>query len=100
MVKTYFGDRLLHAKVNGSFSKDRVVRCGVPQGSILGPLLFIVYINDLIEYLSESKAKLYADDMAVYLSSPSYIDLLLGLQIEMETVFDWLKKANKFTLNL
>ena len=96
---SYLNNRMQRAKVNGSLSNEWKVQCGVPQGCILGLLLFIIYINDLTEFLAEARAKLYADNIAVYLSSPSYINLILGLQIEMETSFEWLK-ANKLTLNL
>ncbi len=96
---SYLSDRKQQAKVNGKLSSERRIRCGVPQGSILGPLLFIIYINDMTKYLNECQARLYADDTALFMQSVSYIDLILGLKIEMEFVFEWLK-ANKLTLNL
>ena len=63
------------------------------------PLLFIIYINDLTEYLNECRVNLYADDTALYSSAPSHIDLLLTLRTEISVVAKWLK-ANKLTLNV
>ena len=57
-------------------SEPRLMTCGVPQGSILGPLLFLIYVNDLSNYLTECDVNLYADDTAVYTESESYIELL------------------------
>ena len=74
------------------------VSCGVPQGSILGPLLFILYINDLHEYLQECQISLYADDTALYTSAKSQIEIKLTFQIELTVVCEWLR-ANKLTLN-
>ena len=48
--------------VNGSLSNSQILTCGIPQGTILGPLLFILYINDLPNCLSNSVARMYADD--------------------------------------
>ena len=87
------------AKGNGIQSDCRTVRCGVPQGSILGPLLFIIYINDLGQYLQECKINLYADDTALYTDANSHIELLLNLRLELSMVSEWLK-ANRLTLNI
>ena len=48
--------------INGSLSNNRSLTCGVPQGTILGPLLFLLYINDLSSCLSNCEPRMYADD--------------------------------------
>ena len=83
----------------------KVVKCTcasigrVPQGSILGPMLFSLYINDLPNYLDATSVSLYADDTALYYGSKSYLDIILTLRIELETINQWLF-PNKLTLNV
>ncbi len=96
--ENYLSGRLQQTKVNGCLSDVRQMSHGVPQGSILGPLLFIIYINDLSNYLSETKTSLYADDTAIYCSGSSVVDNVLSLRIDLSTVTEWLR-ANKLTLN-
>ena len=96
---SYLNNRKQSVKVLGVSSGERVVRCGVPQGSILGPLLFSLYINDLPEYLESTSVSLYADDTALYCGSDTYLDIILNLRIELETVHQWLL-LNKLTLNV
>ena len=80
----YLSNRLQSTRVNNATSTYKPSARGVPQGSILEPLLFIIYVNDIGKYLTESSVNLYADDTTVYVSSESYIDLILSLQIDLE----------------
>ncbi len=92
-------DNYLNNRHQSVKSAKKNINCGVPQGSILGPLLFILYINNLEKYLNDCKINLYADDTALYSSSTSYINLMLNLHLELSIVAEWLK-ANKLTLNV
>ena len=67
---SYLSDRQQQCVVEGCVSKPQLISCGVPQGSILGPLFFI-YINDLPGCLLHIKAHMYANDTTIYASSVS-----------------------------
>ena len=60
--KSYINDRQQRCSVNSKLSQPCHLTCGVPQGSTLGPLLFLIYINDLPNCLKHSVARMYADD--------------------------------------
>ena len=59
--KSYLSNRLFFVSLNGSLSEEGTITCGVPQGSILGPLLFLIYVNDMPQAV-DSELYLYADD--------------------------------------
>ena len=65
--KSYLNNRNQKCFVNGCLSQNRSLACGIPQGTILGPLLFILYINDLPYCLSYTQPRMYADDIRIYL---------------------------------
>ena len=65
LYENYLSDRFQRVLLNGQTSSWRPVLAGVPQGSILGPLLFLIYINDLPNEL-KSNAKLFADDTSLF----------------------------------
>ena len=75
------------------------VTVGVPQGSILGPLLFIVYINELPEIVKNGQVSIYADDTILYCFSSSTTAIENSLNADLAAVTEWLN-MNKLTLNL
>jgi len=77
--------------VNGTCSDWLRVRSGVPQGSVLGPLLFLLYIDDPHSVVKHSKLKLYADDVTPYREIKCESDRQL-LQEDLDHICDWAKK--------
>ena len=76
--------------INGQSSSPKKIITGVPQGSILGPLLFLLYINDLPECLSKTTPRLYAYDTQIFASSTVYADLIEKLNSDLNQISKWL----------
>jgi len=75
------------------------LNCGVPQGSILGPLLFIIYINDIVNISNILQMILFADDTNIFVSDPNINELCRSLNIELIKLSRWFK-LNKLSLNI
>ena len=75
------------------------VTCGVPQGSRLGPLLFLIYINDLPNSLNYATPRMFADDTSVRYASNSAEELQNVINSELESLNKWLI-TNKLSLNI
>ena len=79
-------------------SEEKLVRCGVPQGSVLGPLFFILYVNDVQKAMRGSHLQLYADDTVVVASGENAEGAVARLQPALNQFQKWCR-ANKLSLN-
>ena len=97
--KSYLSNRKQYVFVNGSNSNLLPINCGVPQGSALGPLLFLTYINDLPNASKKLTFYLFADDTNIYYESKDLSDLIRIVNKELRLVKKWLD-SNKLSLNI
>ena len=96
--RSFLTNRKQYVSMEGFFSQTKIVKCGVPQGSTLGPLLFLIYINDLANALEKSIVHHFADDTNLLYGNenPSFISDVINSKLKL--VRDWLR-ANKLSLN-
>ena len=94
----YFEERKQFTSVNGFTSEERDITCGVPQGSLLGPLLFSIFVNDMPGNVHSCDVALYADDTCIFTSSKDPIEVSRKLNEDLLRVSCWLKE-NKLMVN-
>ena len=98
LCKSYLTDRSQFVMYNGAKSDLKSVKCGVPQGSVLGSLFFIAYMNDIFNASQLLYNILYADDTCIYLSGKDLHSLICTMNTEVNRIVVWLK-SSKLTLN-
>ena len=96
--KSYLTNRTQRCLVNGSLSRICSLKCGVPQGTILGPLLFLIYINDLPNCLTSCQPRMYADDTHITYAGVDVNSIQSNLNHDLDNLNKWLI-SNKLTLN-
>ncbi len=96
--RSYLSNRSQFVSCNGQTSVVEHITCGVPQGSVLGPLLFLIYMNDLPTCLNFTSTVLFADDTTIYASSDNIIDLYRIVNLDLDNLVDWFR-SNKLALN-
>ena len=97
LFRSYLSNRKQVTVVDGCVSLLELIEWGVPQGSVLGPLLFLIFIND-IPYASELATWLFADDTSLVASASNLLLLQSIMNSEVEKVQDWLL-ANKLSVH-
>ena len=98
-IQNYLSNRKQSTVVNGSTSDLLNVTCGVPQGSILGPLLFLIYINDLSHMVNNTSMYLYADDTVLLSNNPCINTCTENMQRDLIIIAKWCQ-SNKLSLNI
>ena len=81
LIYDYLENRTQRTKVNGAYSSWRELLSGVPQGSILGPLLFNIFMNDVFFFLNKSNITNFADDTTPYVIEDDIMEMLKGFRI-------------------
>ena len=97
--ESYLFGRTQKCAVNGKLSNSVSVTCGIPQGSSLGPLLFLVYINDLLNCLNTSTPRMFAYNTSISYSSDSIGQLQNVMNSELKNLNGW-PITNKLSLNI
>jgi hypothetical protein len=95
-LSNFLLNRTQHVKINSSISPPAMVESGVPQGTVLGPILFLLYSADLPHVVRNCKISLYADDTKLYKSISNEHDCLL-LQRDLDSIANW---ANSWQMSL
>ena len=96
---SYLCGRFQSTQIECRVSEKRRVTCGVPQGSVLGPLLFLLYVNDIYNASKKFKFHLFADDTNLLYGDKNLKSLETIVTAELSKVWDWLN-ANKLTLSV
>ena len=90
-VKEFLRNRRQRVKIESHFSDWTCVSSGIPQGSVLGPTLFICYINDLPDVITNCKVSMFADDTKIYLATKDATDIGL-MQNDIDAISEWMRK--------
>ena len=98
LIRSYLTNRMQYVNLSGYNSDSFVVKCGVPQGSVLGPLLFLVYVNDLPN-ASSLNIRMFADDTVLFCSHKNFQNVEAMVNNELHKVSKWFC-SNKLSLSL
>ena len=97
--RDYLANRTQETVYDGHKSSQRIMSLGVPQGSVLGPILFLIYINDITNIFNQAQTILFADDMTIYVTGSNLETLTHTVNLELEKLNHWCL-SNRLTINV
>ena len=98
LLKSYLSERTQYVLLDDTNSEQKPITCGVPQGSILGPTLFLIYINDITEKLADQNILLFADDTSIIFQGKTKEDLIQKTNIQLKKLQKWFE-INRLTVH-
>ena len=99
LLESYLGGRSQYVVYGGHESERGGVECGVPQGSVLGPLFFLIYVNDMVRACGGLDLVLFADDTNIFVEGSNPAELFGRVNRGLEGLSRWFR-CNRLTLNL
>ena len=96
IIKNYMTNRKSVVKINSDHSELENINFGVPQGSVLGPILFLIYINDIEQCINNTQLYLFADDIVLFSINDDYTKMLKNLQNDFNVIVNWCKDNELF----
>ena len=95
-VQSYLSSRTQQVQFNCTISSPAIINCAVPQGSIIGPILFLLYVNDLPLYVDKTKTDIYADDVTFHTTGTDLKDIENHVQTDLENINQWCLHNGKY----
>ena len=99
LLKSYLNNRKQYIKINNYDTSERLVECGVPQGAILSPTLFNIFINDVPKLPLKGKMMIYADDICTKYENHEAKCITKDIESDLKLLDMWFK-VNKLSLNI
>ena len=96
--KSYLTGRKQMVTINGNLSKPKNVTIGIPQGGVLGPVLFLLFINDITQNVNKGTCNIFADDVAIYCNGSDVSEVELKLQLCINEIDEWYNN-NRLKIN-
>ena len=87
---SYLTNRTQYVKIGDTLSSVEIVKAGIPQGTIVAPLIFLIYVNNLCNIHINGQLISYADDTAIEVTGDSWEEVEVGALQDMETILAWL----------